>query len=93
MSLWPLVAGGCRQDGHTFPPEVGDHLIAKYAVRSIVDIGCGYGFSTKCFLDKGLGAIGIEGFRPALDDNKCPRQYLMEHHYTVGPLRVAAPTK
>ncbi len=80
--------GGCRRDGHTFLPDVWDYLIAKYAVRSVVDIGCGYGCSTKYFLDKGLTVVGVEGFRPALDDNECPRQYLIEHDYTLGPLQV-----
>ena len=80
--------GGCRHDGHTFLPDVWDYLLAKYAIRSVVDVGCGYGYAAKYFLDQGLDVIGVEGYRLAIEQNRCPKRYLIEHDYTQGPLTI-----
>ena len=80
--------GGCWHDPNTILPDVWDYLISKYAITSVVDVGCGLGYSTKYFLDQGLKVIGIEGFRPAIEGNQCPREILIEHDYTQGPLVV-----
>jgi cyclopropane fatty-acyl-phospholipid synthase-like methyltransferase len=51
----------------------------------VLDIGAGAGWSTKWFADKGLRALGIEGWAEALEKNQC-RDLITAHDYTKGPM-------
>jgi SAM-dependent methyltransferase len=59
------VLGGCGKgevgDPNTWLPEVWKDVIDKYGVKSVLDVGCGYGYSTAWFEQQGLKAFGIEG--------------------------------
>ena len=48
--------GGCVKggDSDTWDTNIWDILIEKYGVRSIIDVGCGEGWSIKYFKEKGL---------------------------------------
>ena len=52
------VRGG---DPNTWEPKVWDLLIAHYKPKTLLDVGCGEGHSTKYFLDHGIHAIGVDG--------------------------------
>jgi len=83
----PEHLGGAYEvgDANTFMPDVWQHLIDTFGIRSVVDIGCGYGHSTKWFRDHGLHATGIEGDPAAVEGTKCPGA-IVKHDYTLGPL-------
>jgi SAM-dependent methyltransferase len=59
------VLGGCGfgdvGDPMTFVPELWTDLIRKYDVKSVLDVGCGYGYSTRWFRQEGIDVDGIEG--------------------------------
>jgi hypothetical protein len=69
-----------KGDVGTWAPQVWDKLIETYQPKSLIDVGCGAGFSTQFFVDKGLDALGIEGFDDAI--NLSPvKEYIQKHDY------------
>lgn len=74
-------------DTNTWMPEIWEELINRYRVRSVLDVGCGGGFTAKWFLDRGLHAVGIEGYPPAIARNVLPNDHLIVWDYTRGPMR------
>lgn len=69
-------------DPNTFATEVWDWMVSS-GVRSVIDVGCGEGHSTKYFIDKGLEAIGVEGGANAYK-NSPVKEHLVLHDYTKG---------
>ena len=55
-------------DPNTYATEVWDWMYDN-GIRSVIDVGCGEGHSTKYFLDKGIRAIGIEGGKNAYENS------------------------
>lgn len=47
-------------DPNTYSTEVWDWMMEN-GIKSIMDVGCGEGHSTKYFIDHGIDSIGIEG--------------------------------
>lgn len=70
-------------DPGTWGPEIWNKLIKDKNIKSVVDIGCGLGFSTKYFASKGLTAIGIEGGENALNNSVYDGDVRL-HDYTTG---------
>ena len=56
-------------DQGTWGPEIWNKMIRDFNIESIIDIGCGLGFSTNYFSNKGLYAIGVEGGENAIKRN------------------------
>ena len=68
-------------DPGTWGPEIWNKMIKDYGIESVVDIGCGLGFSTAYFAKKGLYAVGIEGGKNAINNNVF-EGYLIHNDYT-----------
>jgi len=60
------------------------YLVARYGVRSMLDVGCGPGGMVDLARDLGLVVSGIDG------DPAVGRPGILIHDYTSGPLRMAA---
>jgi cyclopropane fatty-acyl-phospholipid synthase-like methyltransferase len=75
--------GGCCLvgDGATYYPRMWDHMIAKYNLKTMVDIGCGGGFALDYFRDLGVEVRGVEGATEAIEKNLVPRELLVRHDY------------
>ena len=54
-------------------------------VRSMVDVGCGRGISTKWFLDHGSEVLCVEGSHDAVEQSLLPRSVIVEHDFSRGP--------
>lgn len=54
-------------DGNTLMPDVWGYLMVKFNVRTMFDVGCGYGHTVKWFLDQGVNAYGIDGWKEAVE--------------------------
>jgi hypothetical protein len=77
--LGGYIQGG---DQHTFMPEIWTWMVNN-GCSSIIDVGCGEGYSTKFFHDKGCDVIGIEGGINAYNNNAI-REKIILHDYTKG---------
>jgi len=81
--------GGCVTstaigDINTYVPVVWDKLIELYNPKTLIDIGCGGGYSLKYFLDKGIDAIGIEGHEYAIYVSPV-KEKIIKHDYVNSP--------
>lgn len=50
-------------------PTLWDFLIEDLNVKSILDVGCGRGFTLKHFYDRGCKVMGIDGSPSAIESN------------------------
>jgi SAM-dependent methyltransferase len=58
----PDLGGNLRHgDDHTFCPTVWSYLVDRFAVRSVLDVGCGEGHAVAWFNRLGVYAVGIDG--------------------------------
>jgi len=67
----------------TFNPILWTCLIDFLDVKSILDIGCGRGFSTKFFAEKVPVVVGVEGSLQAIETSLVPDKVVC-HDYTKG---------
>lgn len=67
-------------DPNTYATEVWDWMIEN-GIKSVLDVGCGQGHSTKYFLDKGIIALGIEGGKNAIATSPV-KEHIINHDYT-----------
>lgn len=78
--------GGCDPDGdlNTFMPDVFGYLLVKYELKSIIDIGCGFGHALKWFAENGLcRIIGVEGWPEAVEKTVVPN-FVCLHDFRDG---------
>ena len=78
--------GGCAKlgDAGTYYPVMWQELTTRLNVKSVIDVGCGVGWSTKWFKDNGCTVRGIEGLQEAIDASPV-KQQLRKHDYADGP--------
>ena len=55
--------GGCGIEGDTAThyPIMWSHLVSKFKIKSVLDVGCGFGYSLKFFEDLGCEVLWVEG--------------------------------
>ena len=53
---------------HTFCPESWNYVIEKYKIKSVMDVGSGYGHASKWFSEQGMESIAIEGLQKNVDN-------------------------
>ena len=60
----PDLGGNVRGgDLHTFCPKLWDVLVDRFAIRSVLDVGCGEGHAVSYFSKLRVIAHGIDGLR------------------------------
>ena len=66
--------GGFIEGGNlaTWGDVVWNYLIEQYNITSMIDVGCGAGYSLRYFLDKGIDAWGTEGYPNIQQYAVCP---------------------
>lgn len=81
--------GGCIQGGDedTYDEKVWIYLIEKFGIKSIIDVGCGEGWSTEFFKRKGLKVLGVEGSQKVINGSP-HKELLIQHDYTKGKLKI-----
>lgn len=60
------------------------YMMKKLTVKSLIDVGCGRGISTKFFLDHGAKVLCVEGSRDALKQSVLPKNFIVEHDFYQG---------
>ena len=71
-------------DGNTTMPDVWGYLVVRYQVKSVLDIGCGFGHAMKWFGDFLISTHGVEGWEEAFNGHLVPGHVTL-HDYTKGP--------
>jgi SAM-dependent methyltransferase len=77
-------AGNIRHgDDWTWSPNLWDHLVNRYAINSVLDVGCGEGHSVNYFRKLGTISHGIDG---SMDNVKRAVTPIQWHRFEMGPL-------
>jgi SAM-dependent methyltransferase len=79
--------GGCNTTGDpgTECPKMWKYVRDKYNIKSVLDVGCGFGFHLKYFKDfLNLKIFGIEGSEKVQKLSFFPES-IAAHDYTKGP--------
>lgn len=71
-------------DPHTYTPDVWGWILLEFDVRSVVDVGAGWGHNLAWFHQMGCECLAIEGDPEALE-GFIPFLPVVKHDYTQGP--------
>lgn len=71
-------------DPGTWCPSLWRWFVDRHQIRSVLDLGCGEGQSTKFFRDLGCDVLGVEGSAEAIR-NSPVRDALVLHDFRNGP--------
>ena len=71
-------------DPNTMCPELWEAFVRRYQIKSVIDVGCGEGYSTKYFHDLGVEVTGLEGGKLAIAASPVP-ELIVQHDFTKGP--------
>ncbi len=78
----PDLGGNLRHgDIHTWCPALWRFLVERYAIRSVLDVGCGEGHAVHFFHKLGVFAHGIEGLAENVQHAVIP---IARHDLTSG---------
>ena len=72
-------------DPHGVSPLVWSKMITEIGVKSIMDIGCGRGTSSRWFLEHQAKVLCVEGSHDAVTKSFLPSEVIVEHDYSRGP--------
>lgn len=54
-------------------------------IKSVLDIGCGRGYSTNYFFNRGAKVLCIEGSYDAIEHTHLPsKKLIVQHDFTLG---------
>lgn len=91
MSTEHLGGAYPEGDSNTIMADVWGYLLVKYEIKSVLDIGCGYGHCLKWFSENGLCSIkGIEGWYEAVKGSLVPG-HIVQHDFTTSAAPLAQP--
>jgi SAM-dependent methyltransferase len=78
--------GGCNIYGDPACecPKMWKHIVDKLNIKSVLDVGCGFGFHSKYFKEMlGLSVLGVEGSSKVVELSLLPGEIIC-HDYTTG---------
>ena len=82
-SARPDLGGNMRHgDIHTACPALWRYLVERFAVKSVLDVGCGEGHAVSFFQRLGVMAHGIDGLRTNVARSVVP---IALHDLLTGP--------
>ena len=72
-------------DSNTIMRDVSGYLMVKYRLKSVLDIGAGYGHCMKYFADHLVAVTGIDGDPACQGPEQQCQGLVIQHDYTLGP--------
>jgi hypothetical protein len=72
-----------ENDPATFTNTVWDFVIDKFSIKSILDLGSGYGYASQYFSNKGILTIAVDGLQYNVENSVYPT---ILHDLTAGPI-------
>jgi SAM-dependent methyltransferase len=79
------LGGFTEFDPHGVSPTVWANMVTQLGVKSVMDVGCGRGTSTRWFLEHGVKVLCVEGSHDAATKSFLPGDAIVEHDYSRGP--------
>ena len=80
------LGGFTEIDMQGISPAVWKHVVEKWTVQSVLDVGCGRGTSTSWFYTHGLRTQCVEGSHDAIEQSMLPdKSLIVEHDFSRGP--------
>lgn len=73
-------------DFGTYVPRLIEFLVTAFPIRSVIDLGCGYGGSLRLFRALGCNVVGIEAMTYYAERADVP---VIVHDMERGPLKLA----
>lgn len=81
----PHVGGGYPDgDANTLLPDIVGYLTVKYDLRTVVDVGCGFGHGLKLFEACRVSGLGIDGDPQSISENIYHKERVIQHDFTQG---------
>ena len=69
----PHLGGNITEgDIYTHSPRVWDYLIDRFSIKSVLDLGCGMGFSSNYFYRKGMAVVAVDGLEENIKKSVYP---------------------
>ena len=72
-------------DANTIMQDVWGYLAINYNVKTVLDVGCGYGHALRWFLDHSMSGLAVDGFPDCIEKNLCPGSTLLWDFYQGPP--------
>jgi len=69
-------------DGGTYYPIMWEYMVDRFKIKSVIDIGCGKGYSARFFKSIGCEVLGVEGSPIACAQSLIPGE-CVQHDYTT----------
>jgi len=73
-------------DTHTWMPDIWGWLLVTYDIRTVLDLGTGYGHNLSWFQSMGCRVMGVEGDPAAVEGSVLPSTNIFCHDFTEKPL-------
>lgn len=80
-----LGGNSVENNPNTFSPDSWKYVIDKYNIKSVLDVGSGYGHAASWFAEYGMNTYAIDGLEENVQNAKHPTELvdLTEQSYTV----------
>eukprot|EP01031_Cornospumella_fuschlensis_P041306 gene41306-50413_t len=79
------LGGFITRDNETISYNLWNFMISELSVKSIVDVGCGKGFSSRYFYERGVRVTCVEGSSDAVKQSLLPPDVIVHHDFSLGP--------
>jgi hypothetical protein len=79
------LGGFVNFDAWGVSPTVWSNMMTKLGVKSLLDVGCGRGTSSRWFLEHKVKVLCVEGSKDAVSKSFLPTDLIVEHDYSRGP--------
>lgn len=79
------LGGFTDRDEQGLSYNVFNFMLGPMTIKSVLDLGCGKGFSTNEFLQRGAKVLCVEGSHDAVQHSLLPLDLVVEHDFTRGP--------
>lgn len=79
------LGGFTSDDREGQSPALWTWMMKNLIVKSVVDVGCGRGISTKWFQDHGAKVLCVEGSSDAVSQSLLKKEDIVQHDFSRGP--------
>lgn len=81
----PHLGGFTERDEMGLSMNLFNYMMGPMTIKSVIDVGCGKGISTKEFLDRGARVLCVEGSHDGVEQSLLPSSMIVEHDFSRGP--------